>query len=258
MFYVFVFTVANCSLLQANTVNNSYNIYKNKIYSNFSYRDINPDIHIMFYGVGLETKLNNNVEMLCSYATGNLKLKKTNKQKSTDKSHCITLNLKQYYNNFVLQYDFSYTHIAGTFKILQNSITCDTNTTVFAINLGKKFTINDNLYLLPKCGIVFDKIYTKKKIKTKTDLKKESDTSHGFILIPELIIGSDLFLPTAIKINPEISFSYLFDTNNSSNNKLNIKPKISIDVNRLYVAVEATSITESYGRSFLIKLGVLF
>ncbi len=249
--------IINFNLLQANTVNNSYNTYKNKIYTNFSHININSDISIMFYGIGVETKVSDSTEILCSYATGNLQLNKINKQKSADKSQVVTLGLKQHYNDFVLQYDFTYARIAATFKILQNNmlhnVTGNTNTTVFAINLGKKFAINDNLYLLPKCSTGFDMVETK----TEINSKKYSETSHGFIIIPELVVASDLFL-TNIKINPEISFSYLFDTNDLTNNKFNMKAKISMDISRFYVAAEAKSITESHGRSFLIKLGVLF
>jgi hypothetical protein len=263
VFCVLLFIITNFNLSQANTViaNNSDNSYKNKIYSNFNYIDINSDINIMLYGIGMETKVSNNAEILCGYTTGNLHLKKINKQKSADKSQIVTLSLKQHYNDFVLQYDFSYAHIVGNFKMVQNktyhSITGDTNTTVFTINLGKNFALNDNLYLFPKCSVVFDKVETKIEIETAEGLQKQSYTAQDFIIIPELVVASELLL-TNIKLNPEISFSYLFDTSDSSHNKLNIKPKIIMAINRFYASMEAKSITESHGRSFLIKLGVLF
>ena len=291
-FCIFIFMItANFSLSQANaiTANNSNNIYKHKIYSNIEYMNIDTNMDIMFYGVGAETKLPNSIEILCNYATGSAQLKKdmeyhqviytqgnpslvtlfSKKQKTVDISNSIFLSAKHYYNDFLFQSDFIYAQLGGDFKFyggIQNNefhdvmINMDINMTYLRINLGKKFIINDNLYLFPQCCAMFYKMQLKNtsiNIDSYT-VELNKATKDIVFITPELVIGGDLFLSTAIKINPEISFSFLFDTSDSSNNKLHINPKIQMEINRFYVAGEVHSITESDGRAFLIKLGVLF
>jgi hypothetical protein len=244
----------------------------------------------MLYGIGAETKLPNSIEISCNYATGNTQSKKdvdksfqygtkiinitSKKQKSADKSHIVNLTGKYHYNDILFQADFVYSHLANNFKtdmtkgqqaVAGINYILKANITSFTVNLGKNFAINDNLYLFPQCSVGFNKNknklilkgsnYTTHQIGELTLLDETTDTVE---IIPELVIGGDLFLPTAIKINPEISFSFLFDTSDSSNNKLHINPKIQMEINRFYVAIEADSITESDGRSFFIKLGMLF
>jgi hypothetical protein len=251
--------------------------------------NIDSNKYIMLYGIGAETKLPDSIEISCNYMTGNTQLKKdvatsfqdgtnlinitSKKQKSTDKSHIVNLTGKYHYNDCLFQADFNYMRLANNFKFEiasrqqtgadVNSVH-NRNATIFVVHLGKKFAINDNLYLFPQCSVGFSRSKVKVIVKrhdTKNQLYKDTlvdETTSGVTITPELVIGGDLFLPTAIKINPEISFSYLFDTKYSSNNKLNINPKINMEINRFYVSIEADSITESDGRSFLIKLGVLF
>ena len=82
VFCVSVFVVAtNFSLSQANTVTD--NSYKNKIYTNIGYMNIDSNMDIMLYGIGAETKLPNSIEILFNFSTGNTQLKEDKEDDKT-------------------------------------------------------------------------------------------------------------------------------------------------------------------------------